>query len=121
MVTRGRAHRVRARQASGGHTLGRDPGGHRRRRDRHPRPDRWGTPMKPLSADRYRLVQRLLDDKGIGKRAEAIPRRPDPGAPGPLSWAQQRLYFFDQVDPGSALYVVAGMLRMRGEVDVAVL
>nr|WP_042178674.1 non-ribosomal peptide synthetase [Kibdelosporangium sp. MJ126-NF4]CTQ99022.1 Non-ribosomal peptide synthetase [Kibdelosporangium sp. MJ126-NF4] len=66
-------------------------------------------------------MQRLLDEQGIGQRADAIPRRPDPGAPGPLSWAQQRLYFFDQVDRGSALYVVAGMLRMRGEVDLAIL
>ncbi|OXM45006.1 condensation domain-containing protein [Amycolatopsis alba] len=74
-----------------------------------------------LSADQYRLLQRRLDEAGIGKAADGIPRRPADEAQSPASHAQERLYFFEQLNPDSALYVVAGTLRMRGEVDVAAL
>ncbi|MCP4663626.1 MAG: AMP-binding protein, partial [bacterium] len=37
----------------------------------------------------------------------------------PLSFAQQRLWFLDQLDPGSSAYVLSGALRLRGELDLA--
>ena len=39
----------------------------------------------------------------------------------PLSFAQQRLWFLDQLEPGSAVYNVPGALRIEGPLDVGVL
>ncbi|HEX2191419.1 MAG TPA: condensation domain-containing protein, partial [Longimicrobiaceae bacterium] len=43
------------------------------------------------------------------------------GGPLPLSFAQQRLWFLWQVDPGSSAYVMPGALRLRGTLDAAAL
>ncbi|WP_394829003.1 amino acid adenylation domain-containing protein [Pendulispora albinea] len=39
----------------------------------------------------------------------------------PLSYAQQRLWFLDQLEPDSAAYVMPGALRVRGALDVETL
>ena len=39
----------------------------------------------------------------------------------PLSFAQQRLWFLDQLEPGSTVYNVPGALRIKGPLDVEVL
>ncbi|HEX2080196.1 MAG TPA: amino acid adenylation domain-containing protein, partial [Longimicrobium sp.] len=43
------------------------------------------------------------------------------GGPLPLSFAQQRLWVMDRLDPGSAAYNMAGALRLRGRLDMAAL
>jgi amino acid adenylation domain-containing protein len=47
----------------------------------------------------------------------SVPRDKNP----PLSFAQQRLWFLDQLDPGNSVYNVPGALRIRGPLDVNVL
>ena len=49
-----------------------------------------------------------------------IPRRSDPRE-APLSFAQQRLWFIDQLEPGSPLYNVPVALRVEGPLDARVL
>nr|QEO74542.1 condensation domain-containing protein [uncultured bacterium] len=42
-------------------------------------------------------------------------------APLPLSFAQQRLWFLDQLEPGNAAYNVAAAVRLRGLLNIAAL
>ena len=55
-----------------------------------------------------------------GLTAPAL-RRADRSQSLPLSFAQQRLWFINQLEPESALYNVPAALRLQGELDVAAL
>src|SRR5688500_7915455 len=46
-----------------------------------------------------------------------IPRRPD-AATAPLSFAQQRLWFLDQLRPGTGVYNMSIQIRLEGELQV---
>ncbi|MFQ3630439.1 amino acid adenylation domain-containing protein, partial [Roseiflexus sp.] len=52
--------------------------------------------------------------------AETFPQAPRDGDL-PLSFAQQRLWVLEQIDPGSPLYHIAGAVRLTGKLDVAAL
>ncbi|HEX7240625.1 MAG TPA: amino acid adenylation domain-containing protein, partial [Longimicrobiaceae bacterium] len=57
-----------------------------------------------------------------GAGTQAPPLVPVPrDRPLPLSFAQQRLWFIDRLEPGSAAYHVPYALRVRGALDVRVL
>ena len=62
------------------------------------------------------LLQKLKDRKTELLGADAIPRRTDPG-PAPLSLAQQRLWFLDQLEPGSPRYNLLTAVRLRGHLQ----
>ncbi len=67
-----------------------------------------------------RLAARLqAEPPGVPERP-AIARVPRPG-PLPLSFAQQRLWFIDQLEPGSPLYNIAVALRAEGRLRPEVL
>jgi len=50
----------------------------------------------------------------------AIPRRSDPG-PAPLSFAQEALWFLDQLEPNEARSNQPGAVRLSGRLDMAAL
>ncbi|MFC4852117.1 amino acid adenylation domain-containing protein [Actinophytocola glycyrrhizae] len=77
----------------------------------------------PEAADRSAARAALLA-KRLRKRDTAAQQRIQPrpdGATVPLSYAQERVWFMDQVAPGEAAYHIAVPLRIRGELDVTAL
>ncbi|KRV48108.1 hypothetical protein AQ490_26585 [Wenjunlia vitaminophila] len=55
---------------------------------------------------------------GQDGREEAALRPVERGRPLPLSFAQQRLWFLDQLVPDSAFYVMCDAFRIRGRLDL---
>ncbi|HET8547434.1 MAG TPA: amino acid adenylation domain-containing protein [Bryobacteraceae bacterium] len=64
------------------------------------------------------LLEKRL--RGEGRQSNSIPRRTQPG-PAPLSFAQQRLWFLDQLMPGSSSYNETSTFRVEAALDPAVL
>ncbi len=56
--------------------------------------------------------------KGMGIHATALPILSEPRRQqAPLSYAQQRLWLIDQLEPGSSAYNVVGVLKLKGPLD----
>ncbi len=70
------------------------------------------------TAKRTLLEQRLQG--AMAPRTPTIPPRPDL-SDGPLSYAQERLWFRDRWEPGSPAYNRPLALRLTGPLDIAVL
>jgi len=80
-------------------------------------------PLESLSARQRRLLELMQQQRRQAARevgVPAIPRRPAGVAPV-LSFGQKRLWFIEQLQPGSAAYHVPGAVRIRGALDVDVL
>jgi len=76
-----------------------------------------------LSATRRALIERRLANAATIQSAgghATIPHRP-PDALIPLSFAQERLWFLEQWQPGTATYNIPAPLRLRGPLQVAAL
>jgi len=74
-----------------------------------------------LSPAKRELFERKLRAREAdATRSTSIPRRTE-RATAPLSFAQQRLYFLDRLDPDSAAYNVPRAIAIRGALDVAAL
>ncbi|HKO20765.1 MAG TPA: condensation domain-containing protein, partial [Acidobacteriaceae bacterium] len=74
-----------------------------------------------LSPAKHALLQELLRGKRSAAAAPAtIPRRPEQSF-APLSFAQQRLWFVEQLAPGDAAYNIPAALRLKGELNIPTL
>src|SRR5579872_2462895 len=77
-----------------------------------------------LSSDKRRLLDLKL--KGDALRPDLQRSRPEwlaitPASregPLPLSYAQERLWLLDQLDPGNFIYNMAGAIRITGELQI---
>jgi amino acid adenylation domain-containing protein len=75
-----------------------------------------------LDADELELFEYLLEEEGIEAHAQLTPitRRAKDDQPA-LSFAQQRLWFLNQLNPESAAYNMTGAVWFDGHLDVAAL
>ncbi|HVF56635.1 MAG TPA: amino acid adenylation domain-containing protein, partial [Pyrinomonadaceae bacterium] len=73
----------------------------------------------PTAAELSRLIEDAVRE-GHGLQSPPIVRAPREGAT-PLSFAQQRLWFLDQLEPHSFSYNVPTAVRLTGALDVAAL
>src|SRR6185503_4349952 len=74
-----------------------------------------------LSGRKRAILEALLRQQGIGEaKTERIPRRTE-SVPAPLSFAQQRIWFLDQLEPESPLYNIHMGVELSGPLNVSVL
>ncbi|WNG57420.1 amino acid adenylation domain-containing protein [Archangium gephyra] len=77
--------------------------------------------LASLPPEKRELLLRQLRQKQAGNVKTGIPPRPRDTDTHPLSFAQQRLWLLDQLQPGSAVYNVPVAIRLSGALDVAML
>ncbi|MBM7776164.1 amino acid adenylation domain-containing protein/non-ribosomal peptide synthase protein (TIGR01720 family) [Actinokineospora baliensis] len=82
--------------------------------------DALGTDVSPRVLFDNPTVEGLAGALGGAPAAESIPVLAD-AAESPLSFAQQRLWFLQEFDPGSTEYVTPLAVRLRGALDLGAL
>lgn len=80
-------------------------------------PEQTVTPLA-ISSAKQLLLEKWK--KGEHQKPPTIPNRPG-SAPSPLSFAQQRLWFLDQLVPENTAYNITFALRLSGDVDLVAL
>lgn len=79
--------------------------------------------IESLPPKKRALFEMLLREKKGNRNGGAIPRIPRAGGPQhfDLSYAQQRLWVVDQLEPGVSSYNISGAYRLKGSLNVAAL
>lgn len=77
--------------------------------------------LASLSPERRALFEKKLAEQGLAPpgqpAAAAIPRRPEGLPELPLSFTQKRLWFMQQLEPGSTAYNMMNVLRLKGPLE----
>ena len=76
------------------------------------------TPLSDMMNKRRALMERMAKPGLSPPALGGIPRR-DPGRPTPLSFSQERMWFLDQLVPGSPFYIESSAVRLTGRIDPA--
>ncbi len=74
-----------------------------------------------MTAAKRALIDAMLRKEGVtpSKAERVLPRGND--GPAPLSFAQQRLWFFDQFEPGNTIYNLITRVLFEGDLNVQAL
>lgn len=72
-----------------------------------------------LSSEKRALFEAMLAKENKTRELTTIPQRNTSHAP--LSYAQQRIWFLDQMDPGNSAYNVPAAIRLAGQLDLPAL
>lgn len=72
-----------------------------------------------LSKAKLALLQKLAKGEGV-KLQPSIPKR-DSNRPAELSYAQQRLWFLEQLFPGTPIYNMPGAIHLKGKLNIEAL
>ncbi len=71
-----------------------------------------------LSPEKQALLEKKLKEKKVTtSRRRSIPRRDNPSV-APLSYAQQRLWFLNQLEPDSPSYNITQIFRVQGTLNI---
>jgi amino acid adenylation domain-containing protein len=74
-----------------------------------------------LSTDQQALLELLMEEGGWSAGDDLRPRSKESEAALPLSFGQERLWFFEQFDPGSPVYNEPGAFHIEGPLRVGAL
>ena len=77
--------------------------------------------ISSLSTAKQSLLEKMLRENGSGLSSHmTIPKRQNQGA-ATLSFAQERLWFLDHLEPGSSAYNMAVAFRLTGDLRTTAL
>ena len=77
--------------------------------------------VEKLSPERRALLELLLEPREARIPAKQVIAKRKQENNCPLSFAQERLWFLDQLEPGNPFYNVASALRLKGDLHVRAL